>query len=118
MNNQQNDDKELEIIIKNVCKIIKNNDIDLFYKNNTTNFDILIYSIQNNVSIEIIKAILPFYKNKTLNYIQNGWSPLIAAILNNKFEIADLLLENNADIEKGYGGYNILQYMFPIILIY
>jgi len=126
MNNQQKNDKELEIIKENVCEIIKDNNIDRFnlyikeneidinhisYKNDTTNFDILIYSIQNNVSIEIIKAILPLYKNKTLNYIQNGWSPLIEAILNSKFEIAGLLLENNSDIEKGYGGYNILQYM-------
>jgi len=127
MSNQQKNDKELEIIKENVCKLIKDNDIDRFnqyintnekdinrlsYENDTTNFDILIYSIQNNVSIEIIKAILPFYKNKSLNYIQNRWSPLIAAFLNNKFEIANLLLENNADIKNGYEKYsNILQYI-------
>ena len=132
-NKQQQDNKDLQLIKENICEIIQDNDIERFiqytepneidinhlsYENDTSEFDILIYSIQNNVSIELVKAILPLYKNKTLNYIQNNWSPLIAAILNNKFEIADLLLENNADIEKGYGGYNILQYMFPIILIY
>jgi len=131
-NKQQQDNKDLQLIKENICEIIQDNDIERFiqytepneidinhlsYENDTSEFDILIYSIQNNVSIELVKAILPLYKNKTLNYIQNNWSPLIAAILNNKFEIADLLLENNADMENGYGKTNIFQYMLSIYIL-
>ncbi|ORX86194.1 hypothetical protein BCR32DRAFT_275585 [Anaeromyces robustus] len=70
MNNRQKGDKEFEIIKESVCKIIKDNDIELFDH----------YINSNEIDINHLS-----YEN---------------AILNNKFGIADLLLENNANIEN------------------
>ena len=97
-----------------ICEIIKNgniNDLEIFinkynvslhqYTNNS--FDILIYAIKNNVSIDMIKYIIEKAPYKNLNYTikednNSIGTPLFLSLAQNKFEIADLLIENGADI--------------------
>lgn len=116
--------------IKNIYTIIQKNDVKLLHQylkneelnmynflfdGDTVKYDILLYSIQNNASLEIINAILPLYKSIVSHYNQNVLSSLVTSIINNKFEIANLILENNSDIllnidfkeRKG----NILEYI-------
>eukprot|EP00833_Pecoramyces_ruminatium_P003145 jgi/Orpsp1_1/1177177/evm.model.c7180000060466.2 len=116
--------------IKNIYTIIQKNDVkllhqylkneelnmyNLLFDGDTVKYDILLYSIQNNASLEIINAILPLYKSIVSHYNQNVLSSLVTSIINNKFEIANLILENNSDIllnidfkeRKG----NILEYI-------
>jgi len=97
----------IETIRKFIIERIQDNDINelknyinlnqLSLSNiNNDYFDILIYAIKFNASIEIIKYIIPYYK--TLNYtIHKYESPLFCAIYNNKFSIAHLLLKKGAD---------------------
>jgi len=48
------------------------------YDNDNISFDILIFSIQNNASLEILKYIISLYKdlNYSLSYINNQWNEL------------------------------------------
>ncbi|KAL6628483.1 ankyrin [Neocallimastix californiae] len=96
---------------------------------NNENFDILIYAIENYISDDKIIAIINKYyydKKKSLNYhikyVNNIYSdnkyifsynekvPLFSAIMNGKYEIADLLIKLGADInfvfKKENKGYN------------
>lgn len=111
----------MEIIEENrniIIEIIKKNDIielkNYIKENNITlnelytiDFDILIYSIENNISNDIIKYIIKQSKYETFNYhiIDNNIfkSPLFSAIGNNNFEIANILLKNKADINYNNG---------------
>jgi len=98
---------------KLIIEKIKNNDIvdlrNYVVKNhilltvfNNDNFDILIYAIEYDVSIEIIKFIIHYYFS--LNYYIYDTmkckykSPLSCAIGSNKFNLANILLANGANI--------------------
>jgi len=66
-------------------------------------FDILVYSIKNNIPIEIIKFIIEKAPYKILDYTIKEddnlvSTPLFSAIAQNSFQIADLLLEKGANI--------------------
>eukprot|EP00833_Pecoramyces_ruminatium_P007235 jgi/Orpsp1_1/1181267/evm.model.c7180000076523.1 len=80
---------------------IRKEHILITYYNNE-NFDILIFAIENDVSLDIIKFIIVYYSS--LNFVIhdkrtcNYKSPLSCAISSNKFLIAKLLLNNGADI--------------------
>jgi ankyrin repeat protein len=110
---------------EDLIKIIKKNNVeeferyvkerDIVLKNlNNQGFDILIYTIENNISVDIIKSIIEQKQYKTYNYVINENSrqkvPLISAILNNNFEIADLLIKHNANINQ----FDIIYYLFKI----
>jgi len=113
-----------------ILNIIKNNNIYLLRKyindNNVNmkelnehNFDILIYAIEKNASIEIIKFIMNQCQYESYNYIINENNkdkvPLYSAIARNKFKIADLLIKNNADIN--FFNPNIIVYLYNIYFL-
>jgi len=91
---------------------VSNYDIDLKDINNE-NFDLLINTIEKNVSIKIIQYILHHCEYETLNYIikenNHEYTPLLTALSENKFEIADFLIENKADIN--YPSHNVIEYL-------
>ncbi|KAL6591265.1 hypothetical protein U3516DRAFT_854805 [Neocallimastix sp. 'constans'] len=82
---------------------IKENHIEIKNLNNK-NYDILINSIEQDVSVDMIDAVIAFGKYKTLNYsiyrspsyIEK--SPLSTALERNNFPIADYLIEYGADL--------------------
>jgi len=95
----------IEIIKKNNINELKKyiNENNIFLNElYTVNFDILIHSIENNVSIDIIKYIISQSKYKTLNFhiLDNNVlkTPLFSAIGYNNFKVANLLLQHKADI--------------------
>ncbi|KAG4084325.1 hypothetical protein H8356DRAFT_1436267 [Neocallimastix lanati (nom. inval.)] len=121
------DNKALKIRIKkflsrkkDIIKILKRNSLSEFKKfikeNNITlkklnnkNFDILISAIECDVSNEIISYIIKQVNYNTLNYCfqckSNEYKysfneniPLFTAIAKNKFDIANLLLQNKANM--------------------
>jgi ankyrin repeat protein len=60
-------------------------------------FDILVYAIENDISIEIINFICSLYKN--INYeLPDEKIPLFVAVINNKFSVSDVLIKNHANI--------------------
>ncbi|KAL6631669.1 ankyrin repeat-containing domain protein [Neocallimastix sp. 'constans'] len=99
--------KFIEIIksdnINELRKYIKRNDINIKNLNNGY-FDILITAIENKASIQMIEFIISIGKYKTLNYIigERGSfihkTPLSSAIERNEFDVADYLIEYEADI--------------------
>ncbi|KAG4099082.1 hypothetical protein H8356DRAFT_1390549 [Neocallimastix lanati (nom. inval.)] len=115
INNLNNIDKYRQTIMNlvksnNLTKlnnyIIKNK--ILFSNINNEVFDILIYAIKNLKeqlsSIEIIKYIISHYKSlnyciyKKNKYILNYMSPLLCALSERKFIIANLLLKNGVNV--------------------
>ncbi|OUM62847.1 hypothetical protein PIROE2DRAFT_10771 [Piromyces sp. E2] len=74
-------------------------------------FDILVICIENNASNEIINYIINHFQYKSFNYYNNqknlvldkGDTPLFFAIKINNFQLADLLLNNGADINYDNG---------------
>jgi len=98
--------KELKLIIKNNNKTELENYIierDITIKDLCSDtFDLLIYSIENGASLEIIQFITRQEQYEELNFTihENGKdkNPLFSAILKNKFTLADMLLKNGADI--------------------
>jgi len=89
---------------------INNNNILLSFFNDE-NFDLLIYAIENDTSIEMINYIILYYH--TLNYAvldgvtQKYKSPLLCALINCKFKIVTLLLKYGADINYRIHGSDI-----------
>jgi len=108
----------LNKVIKNqVNKLddyIKKRHMTLSYVNNDQ-FDLLIYSIENDGSMEMIKYIMNSYN--TLDYFiedRNTFtnkSPLLSALIHNKYSVAKILLKGGADIN-----YNVndssLEYLY------
>jgi len=93
--------------------------------------DILIESIENNASSEIIEFIISQRLGKNLNYYTyNNESrfdnriikiPIYSAIINKNYEISNLLLKFNANINYVINGCNIIEYLLtyeqPVITI-
>ncbi|ORX44720.1 hypothetical protein BCR36DRAFT_228163, partial [Piromyces finnis] len=103
--------------INNFEKYIKNNYITLKDLNDKS-FDILIYSIENNASYEMIKFIIDQCQYETLNYfiVKDGIFkiPLFYAIIKNNFRVANLLLERKADINFTLNKTSIVYYLFKL----
>ncbi|ORY20069.1 hypothetical protein LY90DRAFT_161927 [Neocallimastix californiae] len=84
-------------------QFIRNNNLQIKDLNNE-NFDILVFSIENDASINIIEYIICKCKYKTLNYIVNEYpeykrkTPLLSAIGRSNFKVANYLIEYGADI--------------------
>jgi len=104
LNNLGRREEQLKIIIekikfgyiKELNEYIFENEIQLSYFT-TNDFDLLIYSIKNDISFEMIKFIIYQYKN--LNYYINMYeTPLLWAFSKTDFALIDLLIENGADI--------------------
>jgi len=102
----RNDKYELEKYIYD--KIILLNNI------NDDDFDILISAIESDVSIDMINFIILQGEYYTLDYfiIENNsvLTPIFSAVGKNRFDIADILLENQADINYFNG--DILNYLY------
>jgi len=85
-------------------------DLNKFY------FDVLIYAIENSASLEIIKYIISQYHYNSFRYniMENGIakSPLQAALAKNNFEVADILLRLNADINGFINNKCIISYLY------
>ncbi|ORX87452.1 ankyrin [Anaeromyces robustus] len=110
-----------------VLDIIKKNDLNEFKnyvkknkfnlkKINNEQFDLLIYSIENNASFDIINFILNQFNYKNLNYYINDKNlkknPILQAIQNNNFEIANLLQEHNTSMNYLLTqDFDIIQYL-------
>lgn len=90
---------------------IKKNKIELKNINNS-NYDILIYAIEENVSLNILKYIINQTQYENLNYVKHFYYknnhppdvkvPLYIAVSKCNFEIADFLLKNKANINSNY----------------
>jgi len=85
-----------------ICNDLKNSQI------NSDEFDILNCAIENNTTIDIIKFILTQYKN--LNYeVNDAEIPLYIALEQHRYDIANLLLKQGANINLStWNGDNIL----------
>eukprot|EP00833_Pecoramyces_ruminatium_P015127 jgi/Orpsp1_1/1189159/evm.model.d7180000069924.1 len=100
-----------EIIKKNDVKALEEYlyDYKITLKDiNNGVFDILIYSIEQNSSVDIIKFIMNECQYKSYNFSTNNRIPLFSAIALNSFVVADLLLENKANINCTINNYNII----------
>jgi len=75
-------------------------------------FDILVYAIENDISIEIINFICSLYKN--INYeLPDEKIPLFVAVINNKFSVSDVLIKNHANINfRNMHNENLLLYLY------
>ncbi|ORX76180.1 ankyrin [Anaeromyces robustus] len=98
------------------------NEIGIKFKDlNNENFDILIYSIENNVSEETLQYIIKECPYDTLNYTINDnnnlmminhfgnynyKTPLLSAIMNENFKMATFLIKNKADINYRITDFN------------
>jgi len=141
------DENIIKDLIKNdnitqLQNFIKENNLKLEEVNNE-NFDLLIYSIENDASIRIINLVVCNCHYETLNYtfnfeneryqqsnnFMNGFLednvyenykvPLFLAINRERFDIAHLLLKNKASINYSITindgeNLNIIQYLFRI----
>ena len=109
---------------KDITEILKRNDLSEFQQFidennimlkdiNNKNFDILILAIECGVSSDIINYIINQvnydsldycfrYKNNEYQYSFHESIPLYVAIAKNEFDVANLLLQNNANINYSY----------------
>lgn len=125
-----NDTSKIENVRNIVIKDIKCNNIkdlkkciEIYNINlneiNDKEFDILIFSIENNAKVEVIEFIINSCQYKTLNYsfyCEKGYTkyisvpvgqdicyrgykiPLLSTIAKKEFKIADVLIKYKADI--------------------
>jgi len=113
-----------EIIRKNDIKVLENylsdNNLSLKDMNNGA-FDALIYSIEQNSSIDVIKYIMSKCQYKSYNFYitenNNNKIPLFSAIAQNNFKVADLLLANKANINCTLNNYNIIYNLCKLNLL-
>jgi len=99
---------------KRIEKFLNKKEITFSQLVSLKDIDILIFSIENNASLSMIKYVIKEYSN--LNYtfdfkLMGIKSPLFSAIMTNKFGIADILIENGADINYEVNYLNILYYL-------
>jgi len=114
-------------------KFIKNNNFSMREWNKNNKCDILIQAIENNASYKMIQLILKYGPYNNLNYTFNenkllkshyetlngtfgGYyqykPPLFIALLKNNFRVAELLIENKADINYFTHFENIVDYLY------
>ncbi|ORX43115.1 hypothetical protein BCR36DRAFT_304476, partial [Piromyces finnis] len=136
--------RNYENLKNDIIQFIKSNDLsklELYIERtkvklqeiNHKNFDLLIYAIENDASKEIIEYIIHKGKyqnlNFTINLQNNGQNesinysnykvPLFSALTRNSFEIANVLLQHQTDINYSFYSsdssiLNILQYLYRI----
>ena len=97
------EDKEMlikDLIIKNNLTEFQNiimNNYNIISQINNSEFDVLIFAIKNDASVEFINYIIKNYKS--LNYfIGKHKTPLYSALRKNNFAITQLLLNKGADV--------------------
>eukprot|EP00833_Pecoramyces_ruminatium_P006253 jgi/Orpsp1_1/1180285/evm.model.c7180000072785.1 len=108
-----------ELFIKNDLKelklFIKKYNFPMSYFNQMHN-DFIILSIENSTSVEIINFIIKLCQPKTLNYTlsynNEKKTPLLSAISKEKFEIANILIKNNANINYKIDNDTIINYLY------
>lgn len=113
--------ENIKEIKENIILIIETNKLhtlnNYLMKNNTLisyinddNFDLLIYLISHNYSLDVIKNIVSYYRS--LNYVINDRTPLFYAIFKSRFSIAKLLLQHGADINFKINDLDIVSIFF------
>jgi len=101
--------EEKRIIVENLVKeekcyqlnqFIKDNEFYLSYYNNMEmEKDILLYAIEQHVSYKMIDFIISHCYYETLNYtIGHSRCPLLEVLSQERYDVADLLIRNGADI--------------------
>jgi ankyrin repeat protein len=109
----------IELIKKNNAtefeKYIIDNDIALKDFNNT-DFDILIFALDNKASFELIKIIINQYTDFNYYIVDNRMVkiPLFCAIINNNFRVAKLLIDKKSDINFTINKSNIIYYLYKL----
>jgi len=121
------------IVVDDIQEYLEINRVKLKELNNE-NFDVLIYAIENHVSLELVEFIIRNANYPTLNYtfsatecFENYFSeeldlyvndntirvPLFSAICEHQFKIANLLIEKGASITyKNLDNQNVLDYLY------
>jgi ankyrin repeat protein len=91
---------------------IKENKFSLSYFNNKT-MDILMFALNHKASYEMIKLIIRYNPYENLNYTV-GFSdtPLLSAISNNRFDVADLLIQHGSNINYVVSFERIIYYLY------
>jgi len=102
--------------INELTDCINTNDLKLNSLNIPSKFDILIYSIENNASFQMIQYIIEQCQYETLNYwILNGEvgrkSPLLSSLFKNNFTLSNYLLKNGANINYELCYFDIMYYL-------
>jgi len=103
--------------IEGLKNYVKKKDLHAYtFSNKKGKSDLLVIAILKNYSLEFINIIIDLYKDLNYTYSYNNSSflsinypfkksevsPLFVAIARNEFDIANLLLQNNADINYEY----------------
>ncbi|ORX75944.1 ankyrin [Anaeromyces robustus] len=93
--------------MKDIKEIINLTSLKLLYSKSYY----LIYAIENNGTIDMIKLLLPYFSSLNNEYQKKY--PIYVAIENHKFDIADLLLKEGANINAlNKNKENILFYLY------
>lgn len=112
--------EDIDIKKRKVMKLIRKNnksEIEAYVVNNklplrelnSESFDLIIYAIENNTSLEVIKCLIMLGQYNNYNYfITEGndfKTPFTAALCQKNFEISNFLIKNGADVN-----FNLLKY--------
>jgi len=97
-------------------KYVDDDNYKLEELNKDSDFDLLIYSIENNTTVEIIDYIIKQCKYESLNYTffnqeYGRKSPLLSSLFNNNFDIANYLIKNGADTNYNLCSFDMFYYL-------
>jgi len=91
---------------------IKENKFSLSYFNNQS-MDILMFALNHKASYEMIKLIIRYNPYENLNYtVEFSDTPLLSALSDNRFDVADLLIQHGSDINYVVSFERIIYYLY------
>jgi len=120
LEDKQNELKEL-IKKSNIFELKNYFEKNIKYERFNSYNELLLYSIENNVSNNIIEYIIKLGQLKNLNFYipfdNINKVPLFIAIANNNFRLSNLLLKYNADINYKINNQNVIEYLLEYNLL-